>query len=948
MVKFLFKLKRGFFLHLLVAILFGFLFFYSPGSLAVAPSGSWMSYHTPHFEVIYPKGLDEIAQKYGHYGELAHKLLSPLFHEAPKKTILLIDPSQDIANGFATFFPYPLITIYPTLPDTLKSISDYDNWALTLTLHEYTHILTFEPVHGFYTPFKYIFGQIVRPNSLLPSWFHEGLAIEMETRFTQQGRLRSPQTSAEIRALVEGHRLFGETIDRINEASIPTWPFGQRRYLNGSLLWNHIINKYGVNSVPILLDSHSRRPPYFLNGPVKKYFHRSYKDLLKEAYVELEVRAQEQISRIQEQASPTNRSILIDGLVQHSPSVSPNGHYLTLFNFHRFRGFELMILNRDEKVIKKIKGRNFLKVSWAKDSQFFIYDKLASVDSHNTSYDLYQYNLESQKSQRLTNGQRAREPSLSPNGSQVAYIKTRPGGTGLYLMDLSRRHSWPLYLPNLQIRLSQPEFINDYEILFVERDLSGKEVFWVYNLQTQTKHRVLKEFSTVRHPRSTKEGVIFSSRHSGVSNLYLSDPLLKQAQPITNTTTEIINGDWDPIYRKVYFTNLTAQGRQVFVQSDIEITSPPTIKPLVQYSKGKGLGQDPTPYKSQTRPYNPFIHLLPTHWLPFIYPIEDGVLFQGITNMSDPLKRHNYTLGISADTLTKKLGGSLSYVYKTNASSVGLSHSIFQEPILNRSQTFTHQTSRLHVNFPIYKLPSQWRGYSAIHMIKTDLFSRTFAKRQGFSIGLTYSNSFQLGSDYYQFSLNYTKNYQIEGFDKTPYDRTYGNFTLKTSYLLPDSHTMFLKSQIALAPKLKNLALGDKTIGGKYIANIFRSSFLLRGYPSGDFIGKKIINVNLEYNYPLVDIFMGKDLFPIFLKQLYNQLFIDYVSIDGAFVNKHAMGFERVGLGRGFWGIGTEFKLSLTVGYHIPIDLNLGLYYGLDQEARGGFTPFLGIGMSGF
>ena len=552
----------------------------SSSVFALSPSGKWMSHHTPHFEIVYPEGHSQIAAKYARYAEMSYDLLIPIFKEAPDKTVVVIDTSRDISNGYATFLPYPHIVLYPVLPDSLNSVSHYDNWGMEFMIHEYTHILAFEAAHGFYTPLRYIFGNLIRPNSLLPGWFHEGLAVEMETRLTKYGRLRAPETSAAIRALVAGNRLFDETIDRINEGSIPTWPFGRRRYLMGSLLWKHMMDTRGVKSVDSLLQHYSRQVPYLLNIPAREFFGKNYDQLLKELYIQMDLQARAQISKIQSRGQPKDREVQLDGLVQYSPSVSPTGSHLTVINVHRYRGTELMILDSHEKLVDKIGGSGFLKVSWASNGKFFVYDRLGLFDRRNTFYDLYKYDLESQKSQRLTKGERAHEPSVSPDGRSVAYIKTRPGGTDLYLLDLSNNSSHKLYQPPWQVRLSRPEFINKNEILFAQRSLSGKENFYVHNLKDHTRRAVLEKFETVSNPRRTKKGVLFSSSHSGVHNLYLTNPNdLSHAEPITNTTTEIINGDLDPIRHQVYFTKLTPWGRKIFVQSGYKKTNPPQLSP---------------------------------------------------------------------------------------------------------------------------------------------------------------------------------------------------------------------------------------------------------------------------------------------------------------------------------------------------------------------------------
>lgn len=44
--------------------------------------------------------------------------------------------------------------------------------------------------------FKTFLGSIVAPTLLLPRWWHEGIAVEMETRFSNFGRLRSTYQDA--------------------------------------------------------------------------------------------------------------------------------------------------------------------------------------------------------------------------------------------------------------------------------------------------------------------------------------------------------------------------------------------------------------------------------------------------------------------------------------------------------------------------------------------------------------------------------------------------------------------------------------------------------------------------------------------------------------------------------------------------------------------------------
>ena len=463
---------------------------------------------------------------------------------------------------------------------------------------------------------------------------------------------------------------------------------------------------------------------------------------------------------------------------------------------------------------------------------------------------------------------------------------------------------------------------------------------------------------------------------------------LSHAYPITNTTTEIINGDIDPTGQQVYFTNLTPWGPRIFIQSSLQETKPPAVENMLTPPYGSVLAQPsesvqprppnnkPSKEKKTSRApstekttdeapisakasqeslpphkYRPFTYLLPRYWLPMLYPIEDGFLFQGITSAADPLQRHNYTLSLASDTVTQKVGGGFNYFYSTGDSRTGISYLIQNEPFsISGENPLTHKYGRIYKDFYIPGLSHRWQTLLAGELIKTDQPSTPAIERTGGSVGLHYSNLFELGRNKpspgsYSGSFSYS-HYKTKGLNERSYGRTAASFIYYGSHFLPDSQDLILRSQVAFAPQLTNLTIGDRTVGNT-LATLINSSFLVRGYPSGNFFGRKIVNLNLEYNTPLLDIFEGRGSHPFFLKQLHGGLFIDYVAVDGFFANGDTQLYERVSMDRSFLGTGAEFKLSTTIGYHFPLDFVLGLYYGLDKEARGGFTPFMGIGFNG-
>ena len=110
---------------------------------------------SPHFSVIFDSQHRLIAELYSDYAEEAYASLITQFNQqAPEKTVIFIDDVSDQANGAAVGIPYSMITAFAVLPGPTDPVSDYGNWGRELLMHEYTHILNFEPANGSFKIFR--------------------------------------------------------------------------------------------------------------------------------------------------------------------------------------------------------------------------------------------------------------------------------------------------------------------------------------------------------------------------------------------------------------------------------------------------------------------------------------------------------------------------------------------------------------------------------------------------------------------------------------------------------------------------------------------------------------------------------------------------------------------------------------------------------------------------
>lgn len=945
--------KSHFQLSLYVLLIFTSAFAGAGGS----PSWRYRVLQTSHFEIIFREEQRDLAKRYALAAEQAYEVLIPIFKEAPSKTIIFLDDSTDMANGMATFLPYRMIGVNPVLPGTFSSIDDYGDWPFEMILHEYTHILNMYPVHGFYIPLRWIFGSLAHPNGLLPKWYVEGLAVNTESRLSDHGRLRSTDTEGDLRALVLDSRLKKETIATINEQELSTWPFGNRPYLFGGWWWKDAQDAGGVAVIESWNQSFSRRIPFLLNAPMREKTGKTAHEQLVDTQIRLENRAQEEIkilSATDPQAKTSN--VVSESGEQRIFSVSASGDKLvylngkTTFGTNNPGGTSVMLKLRDraQQPFNEIPGKFLFKtvgterIRWL-DDHHLLFDQLDIDHPYVTFRDLYIYDLASEKKIRLTRELRAQEPTTSPSGDKVAFIINDGGRNHLALLNLenfaARRAPVMLAHSNLQQRLSGPEFINEDEIVFSLRTRSGEERLQVINLKDNKIRLWNSSLKAAQNPRWTTKGLLVSDSRTGVRNIYLAQAGESAPQALTNTLTHIEFVDFDPQREELLISELTGEGDKL------------RTLPLKTYKPASialpKFDPPPTPQttkiKMSEESYQPLEYLLPHYWIPFVYSVEGGLLFQGITANNDPVGRNHYALAASFDTVTQKPAYGINYVNNSTPVGIGMSYAKAISYLGASQLTLESQSAGMDftTTWPALSRNFSWR----MGGLWSDVNGPTLGfKRLGPLAAISYSRMNSPLNSRFGYLAELAHQQYVEQTGYLAYARTYAHTAL--SVPVWSGHKILLNARGALAPDLPDRAivsLGDRNLGGNYAVNLVNSDFLLRGYPSGAFVGRKALNANLEYFLPVKELAKGAGTFPIFLKQLEMVGFVDAMSVDGRAWDNSAKGYLRTDLSTYFLGTGAELRLSTTAGYHLPMTLILGGYYGFNGRFGGGLTPFFGF-----
>lgn len=224
-------------------------------------SFTFSTIETPNFSIHFHQGLEAVARKAAVIAEEAHDKLSGEFTwQLSEKTEMVLIDNSDFTNGFATTLPYNAIYVLVVPPDLTSTLGEYDDWLKTLITHEYAHILSLDPVRGYWKVMREIFGKplpgvdllsellflvTAPPAIFMPRWWHEGMATWAETEFTGAGRGRSSFYDMIFRMAAAGDNF--PTIAQIN-GDVPDWPAGSLPYIYGYRLQQYIADTYGKDA----------------------------------------------------------------------------------------------------------------------------------------------------------------------------------------------------------------------------------------------------------------------------------------------------------------------------------------------------------------------------------------------------------------------------------------------------------------------------------------------------------------------------------------------------------------------------------------------------------------------------------------------------------------------------------------------------------------------------
>ncbi len=231
---------------------------YKAGNFEFIYYGSGYRYLIPHTARAFNLALNK------HIDIFDYKLNKPI--------PIFVNDFSDYGNGGAMGIPFNFVMVGINPFDNIYEIMPANERMVWLASHELTHIVMSDkpgpsesffrniffgkPVNDNSNPLSLIYSYLASPRWYSPRWYHEGIAIFMETVLNAgSGRMLGGYDEMVFRTMVLDSSYFYKPVGLETEGTTIDFMVGANAYLYGTRFVSYLASKYGYEK---LFDFYSR------------------------------------------------------------------------------------------------------------------------------------------------------------------------------------------------------------------------------------------------------------------------------------------------------------------------------------------------------------------------------------------------------------------------------------------------------------------------------------------------------------------------------------------------------------------------------------------------------------------------------------------------------------------------------------------------------------------
>ena len=518
------------------------------------PEINWRTFETDNFQIHFYESTEGTAREGAFVAEKIYPFIIKLYeYKQQQKTDIIFLDTDDISNGAAYYYDNKIIIWASPMDFELRGSH---RWLQNVITHEFAHIVSMQKSMkaGLRFPGAYVqwlgyeeekrkdvlYGYPNRlmsyaiPGTVVPPWLAEGTAqfmydnADWDNWDTHRDMILRDRT-------INNNLLSFTEMNTFGKSGIGN----ESTYNSGYKLCRFIALSYGSEKLREILINLSSPLQFSVNNAIKKSIgitgdelYEEYKKSLSEGYNLLTKNIKLHISK------PT---IIVDkGSANLHPTWSPNGNkiaFISNADNDFFSQTDLFIYDMDKNKGESVQKNVISTPSWNSNGTVIYYSKRAKYPNKYGSkyYDIYEYNINDKKENRLTIDSRGFSPCFISSDSSLAYLATYDGGQNIYLIDLNSRKTQKITNFSDRRIISNLSFDNENNRLMFDMTRNHFRDIAYLSLKDSAIGYLFENKEWDERDVDISSGkIIYSDDRSGVFNLYMIDEETMEGGYITN------------------------------------------------------------------------------------------------------------------------------------------------------------------------------------------------------------------------------------------------------------------------------------------------------------------------------------------------------------------------------------------------------------------------------
>jgi len=360
----------------------------------------------------------------------------PTFMKRYAPVHVLVDDGVDVLGNAFAIYSNNFIHFWATPLDW--EVRGTKSWIRDTFTHELTHIITLKAAHHGW-PFTFGLVNTTQANHnpdysftlplyhiAVPGWYSEGIAQFESSK--HDGDSWDTHRDMLLRMSTLENDLLSYTDMGVFAKD---GHHSEMVYNQGFAILNYVEETYGVEKVRAMVE---KRPLVNFKSSIKRSLGISADRLYQDWVDHLKDKYNATATQVRAAGEREGERVYDGGSLDYHPVYAPDGARMAFLGNEGsdYQITRLLLLDLATQKLTEVEKNVYNRFAWTPDGNDLIYIKAVKG-----RWDLYAYDVHTQKSRRITAGLRGRDPDVSPDGKRIVFVGNGDGSNRIGIVDIT-------------------------------------------------------------------------------------------------------------------------------------------------------------------------------------------------------------------------------------------------------------------------------------------------------------------------------------------------------------------------------------------------------------------------------------------------------------------------------------------------------------------------------